>query len=72
LLLRDPGERYRSGLRHEIRTLKRELGRGRGDYLRLMIAPDALQRSLYATQLATVLPQLRLLAGAGSPVRALR
>lgn len=55
LLLRDPWERYRSGLHHETRTLERVLKRGRGDYLRLMIDHDALQRSLYSVQLSNLL-----------------
>ena len=42
-------------MRHETRTLERELKRGRGDYLRLTVDHDALQRSLYSTQLAAVL-----------------
>lgn len=54
VILRDPWERFLSGMAHETRVLGRELGRTNGDYLRLMIRGDALQRSRYAEQLERI------------------
>lgn len=54
VILRDPWERFLSGMAHESRVLERELGRSNGDYLRLMIRGDALRRSLYAEQVRRV------------------
>lgn len=51
VLLRDPWERYRSGFAHEIRVLRRQLRGDREQYVRAIIAGDALSRSLYARQL---------------------
>lgn len=55
VLLRDPWERFVSGLAHDARTLKRELRRRQGDYLHSLVLHDALQRSLYATQVEHLL-----------------
>ncbi|MCB0875110.1 MAG: sulfotransferase [Solirubrobacterales bacterium] len=54
VLLRDPWRRFLSGVAHEERVLARDLGRSNGDYLRLMIRHDALQRSLYAGQIERI------------------
>ena len=55
VILRDPWERFLSGMAHESRVLRRELRWGSGQYLRLMIRSDALQRSLYANQLRRIM-----------------
>jgi hypothetical protein len=52
VLLRDPLERYLSGRRHEAAALKRTIVRHRRPYIDAMDANDALDRSLYARQLA--------------------
>jgi sulfotransferase family protein len=52
VLLRDPLERYLSGLRHEFASLKRNVRPRRRRYVRAMEANDALERSLYGRQLA--------------------
>jgi hypothetical protein len=52
VLLRDPWARYRSGVAHEAQALRRELRFGKRAYLSATIADDALDRSLYARQLA--------------------
>ena len=52
VLLRDPWARYLSGVAHEVRALRRELRFGKRVYLNATIADDALDRSLYARQLA--------------------
>jgi hypothetical protein len=54
ILLRDPWRRFLSGVAHEERVLSRDLRRANGDYLRLMIRHDALQRSLYAEQVQRI------------------
>jgi sulfotransferase family protein len=55
MILRDPWERFLSGIAHESRVLERELRRSNGNYLRLMARGDALRRSLYTQQLLGVL-----------------
>jgi hypothetical protein len=55
VLLRDPWDRYLSGLAHEERVLRRELRRRRGPYLTAMVAGDALNRSLYHRQVVRLL-----------------
>jgi hypothetical protein len=55
VILRDPWERFLSGMAHESRVLERQLRRSNGNYLRLMARRDALQRSLYTQQLLGVL-----------------
>ena len=55
IILRDPWERFLSGMAHEGRVLERRLRRANADYLQLMIRGDALRRSLYAGQLDRVL-----------------
>jgi hypothetical protein len=61
VLLRDPWERYLSGLGHESRALAQELRRRerqrRKDprYVRTLIANDALNRSLYTRQVERLL-----------------
>jgi hypothetical protein len=57
ILLRDPWRRFLSGVAHEERVLSRDLKRSNGDYLRLMIRHDALQRSLYAEQVQRITEQ---------------
>jgi Sulfotransferase domain len=52
VLLRDPLDRYLSGLRHEFASMKRTVRRRRRRYVRAMEANDALERSLYGRQLA--------------------
>ena len=54
VLLRDPWRRFLSGIAHEERVLAKDLGRPNGEYLRLMIRHDALQRSLYAGQIERI------------------
>lgn len=54
-ILRDPWERFLSGVAHESRVLEHELRGDHAEYLRLMIRGDALQRSLYAKQLERVM-----------------
>jgi hypothetical protein len=51
VLLRDPLERYLSGLRHEFTSAKRAVRRRRRGYVQAMAVNDALDRSLYGTQL---------------------
>ena len=55
ILLRDPWRRFLSGVAHEERVLSRDLRRAKGDYLRLMIRHDALQRSLYGDQIQRII-----------------
>jgi hypothetical protein len=55
VLLRDPLDRYRSGLSHEVDALARGIRRARREYVGAMSANDALSRSLYGRQLARVL-----------------
>jgi hypothetical protein len=50
VLLRDPLERYLSGLRHEFTPSTRAVWRWRG-YIQAMAVNDALDRSLYGPQL---------------------
>lgn len=59
VLLRDPLERYRSGLVHERQVLKRALRGGRSEHLACMISNDALCRSLYGSQLARLFENYR-------------
>ena len=55
VLLRDPWERFLSGMRHDSRVLERKLrGRNR-QYLELMISSDAFQRSIYSDQIRRTL-----------------
>jgi hypothetical protein len=51
VLLRDPLERYLSGLRHEFTSSKRAVRRRRRGYIQAMAVNDALDRSLYGPQL---------------------
>ncbi len=55
VLLRDPWERYRSGLGHEARVLGRALSRKRSHYVHALMVNDALNRSLYRRQLSRLL-----------------
>jgi len=55
VLLRDPWERYRSGLGHEARVLGRALTRKRGHYVHALMVNDAFNRSLYWRQLSRLL-----------------
>jgi hypothetical protein len=55
VMLRDPLERYRSGLSHEIDRLNRRARRRQRTYIKAMCANDALARSLYAAQLERLL-----------------
>jgi hypothetical protein len=51
VLLRDPLDRYRSGIAHERSALAGAIARGRREYVEAMTANDALDRSLYSRQL---------------------
>jgi hypothetical protein len=55
VMLRDPLERYRSGLSHELARVGRVERRRRGTHVAAMCAADALSRSLYAPQLERIL-----------------
>jgi Sulfotransferase family len=55
VMLRDPLERYRSGLSHELSRVGRPEKRRRGTHVAAMCAGDALSRSLYAPQLERIL-----------------
>ncbi len=57
VLLRDPLQRYQSGLRHELAIVGRAVRRGRRPYFGGMDANESLARSLYSRQLETVLEQ---------------
>jgi hypothetical protein len=54
VLLRDPLQRYLSGLQHELTALGRAVRRRRRAYIEAMEANDALSRSLYGRQLARI------------------
>lgn len=55
VMLRDPWERYRSGLGHERRILKRALRRKGRHYVRALMQNDSLSRSLYSAQVSRLL-----------------
>ncbi len=55
VLLRDPLERLRSGLGHELDGFVRDVRTRRRDYAGALVASDALARSLYARQLRGLL-----------------
>jgi hypothetical protein len=55
VLLRDPWERFLSGIRHDSRVLERKLRGQNREYLELMINGDAFQRSLYSDQIRRAL-----------------
>lgn len=80
VLLRDPLERYRSGLSHEVDRFMRSVPRRRREYAAAMSANDALDRSLYGSQLRRLLDQfdrervlvLQYESCVGDPARELR
>jgi Sulfotransferase domain len=55
VLLRDPLQRYRSGVTYERDALKHAVRRRRRQYVAAMDANDALSRSLYARPIRTLL-----------------
>jgi hypothetical protein len=57
VLLRDPLQRYQSGLRHELAAVNRAVRRGRRSHFGAMGANESLSRSLYSPQLETLLEQ---------------
>ena len=57
VLLRDPLQRYQSGLRHELAAVNRTVRRGRRPHFGAMSANESLSRSLYSRQLETLLEQ---------------
>ena len=66
VMLRDPVERYRSGIAREQRLADED-----GAPLEIAIVGDAVYRSMYAQQLRAPVRAVLARAGAGAPVRAL-
>jgi hypothetical protein len=57
VVLRDPLQRYQSGLRHELAAVDRAVRRGRRPHFGAMAANESLSRSLYSRQLEALLEQ---------------
>jgi len=57
VLLRDPLQRFQSGLRHELAIVDRAVRRGRRQYFGATGANESLARSLYSRQLEALLEQ---------------
>ena len=57
VLLRDPLQRFQSGLRLELAIVKRTVRPGRRSYFGAMSANESLSRSLYSRQLEALLEQ---------------
>jgi hypothetical protein len=55
VLLRDPLQRYQSGIRHELAAVNRAVRRGRRPHFGAMGANESLSRSLYSRQLEILL-----------------
>ena len=72
VLLRDPLQRYQSGLRHELAAVDRAVRRGRRPYFGAMSANESLSSQPLQPSARDVAGAVRPRPGPGAPIRALR